>query len=70
MILRGLATYSQAGASLGFATLWTAVVNFPSDGSRPVPLRKDRDGKWNGFSGRAAQALFRARCSIQLFLGW
>jgi NRAMP (natural resistance-associated macrophage protein)-like metal ion transporter len=25
----GIGTYSQAGASLGFATLWTAVVTFP-----------------------------------------
>src|SRR2546423_5400968 len=25
----GIGTYSMAGASLGFATLWTAVVTFP-----------------------------------------
>ena len=25
----GIGTYSVAGASLGFATLWTAVVTFP-----------------------------------------
>jgi len=25
----GIATYSQAGAGFGFATLWTAIITFP-----------------------------------------
>jgi Mn2+/Fe2+ NRAMP family transporter len=33
----GIATYSIAGASLGFATLWTALVTLPLMSARRIP---------------------------------
>ena len=40
----GIATYSQAGAAFGFATLWTAIITFPFNGSCSGNVRKDRYG--------------------------
>ena len=40
----GIGTYAQAGASLGYATLWTGVGDVPADGGRAVHLRQSGSG--------------------------
>jgi len=38
----GIATYSQAGAGFGFATLWTAIITYSDHGCRAGDVRTNR----------------------------
>jgi Mn2+/Fe2+ NRAMP family transporter len=44
----GIATYSQAGAGFGFATLWTAIITFPLMADCTRDVRANRDGYSRG----------------------
>jgi Mn2+/Fe2+ NRAMP family transporter len=53
----GIGTYTQAGASLGLATLWTAVITLPMMAAIQLICAKIGMVSGMGLSGRAAQIL-------------
>jgi hypothetical protein len=53
----GIATYSQAGAGFGFATLWTAMITFPLIGCCAGDVRANRYGNSRGIDSNTKKEI-------------